>query len=421
MMILLATLSALGASTGPVDSSVQAASADRPPVRLWMNNDRRFREGDRVRLQVDADVDGYLLVLNYDPSGRLRILFPLDPRDDARVEAGRRYEVRGQTNDAAFRAGGDGTGLIYTAVSEEPWRFDDIVLADRWDYTRLEIDSRTTDAEPEITDLVQHLAGPRGFDYDILGYRVYGESNYAYNTSVYPRGPTYIYDDYLYCNNWSWRYDGCHRYPFDGGWAFGVGLYYPYYYGYSPYRYGYGYGYGYPYYPSFPSRPSGRAPVIVGRPRGYTVQPRGSVGSGRIGDRVIGGSRGPSSRDGAAPPIDWRTRGPARPAREGGARGPDNVSAPGAAPPARRARGDGGYAPPSRDYGGRGVPSRGEAGPSSREAPRDRGEPARRGPDRSAPPPRREEPRSAPPPQAHSGGSSGGSSASGGHGRSRRP
>jgi hypothetical protein len=26
-------------------------SADRPPLQIWMNNDRRFREGDRVRLR----------------------------------------------------------------------------------------------------------------------------------------------------------------------------------------------------------------------------------------------------------------------------------------------------------------------------------------------------------------------------------
>ena len=431
-MILLAALSALSSSPGEEAREARRFEGERPPVRLWMNNDRRYREGDQVRLQVDADVDGFLLVLNLDPNGRLRVLFPLDPRDDTRVQAGRRYEVRGESYNAAFRAGGDGTGLIYTAVSEEPWRFDEIVLADRWDYTRLEIDRRTTDPEPEITELVQRFAGPRGFDYDVMGYRVYGESTYStYNTNVYPRSTTYIYDDYLYCNNWNWRYDGCRRWPFDGGWSFGLGFYNPYYYGYSPYRYGSGYGYpyypyqygsgyGYPYYPNRPSNPSGSAPVLVGRPRSYTVVPRGTLGnSNRPGSAVTDPARGPS-REVEAPPIDWRARG-ARPVRGGVGRDGPNVTIPEATPPARRARGGEYGRPPENSGRGDARPSRGE--PSSREVPRDRSEPSRRGPDRSAPPPRAEPtrdsgPRQAPP-QASSGGNQGGSS--GGHSRPRKP
>jgi uncharacterized protein DUF4384 len=456
MMILLAALSALSTSPSEVAEVAPRPEGERPPVHLWMNSDRRYREGDRVRLQVDADVDGFLLVLHFDPNGRLRILFPLDPRDDSRVQAGRRYEVRSESFDGAFRASGDGTGLIYTAVSEEPWRLDDIVLADRWDYTRLEIDSRVADPEPEITALVQRLAGPRGFDYDVMGYRVYGESSYtSYNTYVYPRGPTYVYDDYLYCNNWSWRYDGCRRWPYDGGWSFGLGFYNPYYYGYGyyPYRYRYGYGYSYPYYPYRPSYPSGRAPVLAGRPRSYTIVPRGSLGagsrgsfgSGALGGAVTGPARGPSRV--SVPEDGGRARGPGRPARTVDGRGPDNFSRgpEASSPPARRSRGSESYnAPPARGpdrsepYRGNGRPERvdpssreaprarpeGRDAPRarsepSREAPRERSQPARREPDRaSAPPPQRDHGSRQAPPQASRGGNQGGG---GGGGRSRRP
>ena len=89
MLTLLALLSTIGSGVQPSEPLLSAPDAAGPPVRLWMNSDRRFRPGDRVRLQVDADVDGYLLVLNYDTDGRVRILFPQDPRDDARIIAGR--------------------------------------------------------------------------------------------------------------------------------------------------------------------------------------------------------------------------------------------------------------------------------------------------------------------------------------------
>src|SRR5687768_2429063 len=103
MMILLAALSAFSSSPGGEFPEARRFEGELP-VRLWMSNDRRYRAGDRVRLQVDADVDGFLLVLNLDPDGRLRVLFPLDPRDDTRIQAGRRYEVRSESSDAAFRA-----------------------------------------------------------------------------------------------------------------------------------------------------------------------------------------------------------------------------------------------------------------------------------------------------------------------------
>lgn len=107
MLTLFALLSTIG--SGPAVAGLPAARLFAPegaPIRLWMNSDRRYRPGDRVRLQVDAEADGYLLVLNYDTEGRVRVLFPLDPRDDAMVRAGRRYEVRDADAQEAFRAYG---------------------------------------------------------------------------------------------------------------------------------------------------------------------------------------------------------------------------------------------------------------------------------------------------------------------------
>ena len=210
------------------------------------------------------------------------------------VRAGRRYEVRDANAQEAFRASGDGTGLIFTALAKEPWRFEEVVLADRWDYTRLEIDPSSTNPESDLANLVQSIAGPNGFDYDVIGYRVYGESSYSH-TNVY--SSIYLHDAYLNCYSYStWFHNSCRGWPY-GGWASGFG-YSRYGYGYNPYGYGY-YPYGYGGY--FPYRPVAggfnRGPVLVGRRAGM----RSSPVLRSVGDH----SRGLCLAD-AAPVEMWR-------------------------------------------------------------------------------------------------------------------
>lgn len=299
MRFLSALVPLIGASPFLGSPAASAAPA-QPPIRLWMNNDGRFREGDYVRVQVDAEASGFLLVLQYDPFGRLRVLFPLDPRDDNRVIAGRRYEVRDEAGRFAFRADGDGPGLIYSAIAPDPWRFDEVVRDGRWDYDRLAIDRRSEDAEPELTELVQRLAGPGGFDYDVQDYQVYGASSRS--TTVIYRDYSYGYGPYGYCD-WYWSSWGCRGFRF--GLSFGYDPYSYGYYGY-PYRSYYGYPYYFPRYPvvSVPRVP--RA-IVSGRPRNYTVTPvrPRAFGTGAIGRPVN-----------PPPAIDWRNRTPsARPAR----------------------------------------------------------------------------------------------------------
>ena len=80
---LLLSLMFTGASTTPA-----ATAQDDPPIRLWISNDRRFLPGDRAKVQVRTEYDGYLIVFHVDPEGRLRVLFPVDPDKDNFVRAG---------------------------------------------------------------------------------------------------------------------------------------------------------------------------------------------------------------------------------------------------------------------------------------------------------------------------------------------
>lgn len=289
MTLLTALLPLLGASISPAPPAPPVAA----PIRLWMNNDGRFREGEYARIQVDADADGYLLVLQYDTFGRVRVLFPRDPRDDNRVVRGRRYEVRDDGGRFAFRADGDGPGLIYSAIAVDPWRFEDVIRDGHWDYDRLALDRDVEDPEPAITELVQGIAGPGGFDYDLLDYSVYGATQQS-TTYVYGQDYVYGYEPYRQCSYY-WSYGGCR--------SFGFGLSYgydPFYYGYySPYRSSY-----YPYY--YPRGSVSYRPraVVNGRPRAYNVtpvRPRGNVSRsidwGRNRDFNAGRPSRPSGRD----------------------------------------------------------------------------------------------------------------------------
>jgi hypothetical protein len=68
-----------------------------PAIRLWINNSSQFRQGEEARVQVETQNDGYLLVLNYDSEGHLRVLFPLSPRDDNFVHGGRFSSLRSRS------------------------------------------------------------------------------------------------------------------------------------------------------------------------------------------------------------------------------------------------------------------------------------------------------------------------------------
>lgn len=299
MPLILMALSALA------DTSLPVAEAPAPPIRLWVNSSRQFREGERARVQVETRDDGYLIVFNYDTDGRLRVLFPVDPQDDPFVRGGRRYEIRGRGDRESFMVGKEGHGLVYAAVAADPFRTEEIEAAGNWDYTRLNLGRDSGDPEADITDLLQRMTTDRGFDYDALDYRVYGyRDRYIASSWWYPR-PYGYWDDY--CDPY-WRPSlfGCRYYP-AGGWYFG-------------YTGGYGYGYG-GYYgggwydPWYRNRyyvPTGgrnRYPILAGRPRGYSIIRRDGNNPGSNGFARPGSFGGSSFGGGNRGGIDNRPRG----------------------------------------------------------------------------------------------------------------
>lgn len=225
-----------------------AASDPDPAVRLWLNNDRSFESGDRAKVQVETREDGYLVVFQVDIDGHLRLLFPLDPRDDNYVRGGHRYELKGRGGREAFSAEqGSGRGWVYAAVSGLPFRFDNYVRGDHWDYGALP-EQLPEQPEDQLNELTQRMAADR-FDYDILSYDVYQPSVASYGaptTTVYSSYDPYYYDSFwpncfgCYSPGLSISIGFGRRYPrywYDPAFV-GPYVYDPFYY---PYRY-------YPYY-----------------------------------------------------------------------------------------------------------------------------------------------------------------------------
>jgi hypothetical protein len=244
-----------------------AVAHDDPPIQIWISNDRQFLPGDRAKVQVRTEYDGYLLVLHVDPEGYLRVLFPLDPDRDNFIRGDKKYEVRGRGDREAFEADDTGRGTVYAAVSREPFRFEGFVLGDHWDYQAMAPARLSSNPEMELNELVRRVA-QGSFDYDLLSYEVVERVVYAsdYSSRSYRYHGAY-YDPWCYSC-------GSHFSRFSVTFFFGGGPYRRYYY--DPYFYAY-----HPFYNPFFYDPYYYAPIYYprfrypyryyhyGYPRGY--------------------------------------------------------------------------------------------------------------------------------------------------------
>jgi hypothetical protein len=272
------------------------AAQDDPAIRIWLSDDGRYQRGDAAKVQVKSREDGFLLVLHVDPDGHLRVLFPLDPNDNAQVSGGKKYEIIGRGGREAFTvANRSGQGTVYAAVSRDPFRFEGYVAGDHWDYAALDNVRISDKPESDLNEFVQRLARS-DFDYDVLNYSVYENVVYGQGTTtVYNYGPM-GYSDY-YGGYGCYGYWGC------GGSSFFISFGFPYYYspfyyprhyypayyypGYYHYPYYYYPGYYYPYYPRynypvhypyFPWRQRGAVPYAnpYSNPYSYPWRTRGA-------------------------------------------------------------------------------------------------------------------------------------------------
>ena len=148
-----------------------------PPVRIRLDRqDQGYQRGERVKVFLETRDDRYLVVFHVDPDRRLRVLFPLDPADDSYVQGGKTYKLINRGGREGFVAEVAGRGTIFAAASVDPFRFEEFVREDFWDYSALNPLPIEGDVEQALVELVQRMATGR-FDYDILPYGAYADAS----------------------------------------------------------------------------------------------------------------------------------------------------------------------------------------------------------------------------------------------------
>jgi hypothetical protein len=293
LLSLILPLATPAMAANPFLAGATRASAADPSIRVSLDR-RDYEPGDEARVTVSVRDDGYLLVLRLSPDGYVRVLFPLDPGDDNFVRGNGSYEIRGRGDRSAFTvSSSSGTGTVYAAWSTEPFRFNDYVLGDHWDYRVLDGSQIQGDPEAGLTELAQRMSTGH-FDYDLTGYSVERQVAYSGTThyvtmysAPYPYAYSYPYSSGCYYGGWcgsrsffsvsvgfgwgGWRsawYDPYYYRPYYRS--------YPVYYGCYGCRYRYprvivvnqpGYRGHYPYQWKPGYRGGGGAPGVQYRPR----------------------------------------------------------------------------------------------------------------------------------------------------------
>jgi hypothetical protein len=197
MLMSLLLLASHALTAAPATSLAAAAPAgEDPPIRVWFNSDGNYAVGDRAKVYTKAREDGYLIVLRADAAGRVRVLYPLDPRDDQRITGGKKYELKSRAGREAFVADDTtGHGTVVAGYARSPFRVDEFVQEGRWDLRALSA-RLGDDPEAGLIDLVRRMrADGDPLEYDVETYVVsqqYAREMYPY---AYAR-PGWFYDPF---------------------------------------------------------------------------------------------------------------------------------------------------------------------------------------------------------------------------------
>jgi hypothetical protein len=222
---MLANLALLALLTAPAHDVPRIGHAlYRPRIELWTNHgDAVYTRGQNARVYFRVDRDAYVTILRVDTDGRVRVLFPRDPRDDNFARGGRDYEIEGYGRRDAFHVDDyPGVGYVFAVAAADPFVYDALVTANHWDYRAIADGHVRGDPYIALTELANRMvpAEYADWDYDLVPY--YVERHYDY-----PRFLCYDCHSYASWAYWNPYHYSCAQFRiviYDSPW------YYPYRY-----------------------------------------------------------------------------------------------------------------------------------------------------------------------------------------------
>ena len=128
------------------------------PIRVWIADSTVY-----VRMRDP----GYLTVLHVDPVGRIRVLFPFNPDDDAAAPGGATFQL------AAPVGAEGGTATIVAARSSRPLQVAGLRAGPFWDYgSGMLFQPTAGNGAAALLDIADRMADGRSFDFDVTTYRI---------------------------------------------------------------------------------------------------------------------------------------------------------------------------------------------------------------------------------------------------------
>ena len=128
--------------------------------------------GERAKVYVQTATDGYLLVLRVDTQGNIRVLFPVDPTDNAAILGGHKFEVRSRGDRDAFTVSENrGGGMVLAVRADHPFTFAGFTTGHHWNAAALAPDSGTGgDPQAAMLGIVDRMTDGH-YDYDVASYK----------------------------------------------------------------------------------------------------------------------------------------------------------------------------------------------------------------------------------------------------------
>lgn len=186
-----------------LDSAGRDTTALHEPV-VTIATDHDYGRYRRIVTRLRATDDAYFVVVNVSPAGYAQVVYPEDPRDVARLRAGRTYILPSQFvgheweslappgalgkrfvwygQSAYARSGATGPGYVFVVASRLPLDLEALATAGYFD--GVEVGSSLTDMEPdavipEIALLAVGFTARGGLAVDVARYSGYDAVTYA--------------------------------------------------------------------------------------------------------------------------------------------------------------------------------------------------------------------------------------------------